>query len=256
MAISRLQMKENYNLNRTVMKNQKSFSQLIEQVARKNSIATVFSDFLEMSACALSMGMQEERYHEIVRRYEKPDAYRMAEAFAVMVDEMDNAGQGLHDMLGDFFMEHISHGHNGQFFTPEPICELMARITIGEIVPGQKIQDCAVGSGRTLLAAAKINRGALFFGADVDRNCCLMCLINLCLNGLCGEVAWMNSLSNQFYGAWRIDLHPLYRTPYIRQITEDECYQLLRLPVKPEKETEPLPVVVLNNIEAVQGTLF
>jgi hypothetical protein len=237
------------------MKNQKSFSQLIEQVARRNSIATVFSDFLEMSVCALSMGAKEERYLEIVRRYEKPDAYAFADAFAAMVDVMDNGGEGLHDMLGDFFMEHISHGHNGQFFTPEPICEMMARVQ-GDIPDGAKIQDCAVGSGRTLLAAAKINRCALFFGADVDRNCCLMCLINLCLNGLMGEVAWMNSLSNQFYGAWRIELHPVYRTPYIRQITEDECYQLLRLPVNPKKETEPLPVVVFNKVEAVQGTLF
>lgn len=241
------------------MKNQKTFSQIIEQVARRNSIATVFSDFLEMAVCALSMGAKEDRYLEIVRRYEKPDAYRMAEAFGAMVNEMDNCGEGLHDMLGDFFMEHISHGHNGQFFTPEPICEMMARMTIAEIVPGQKIQDCAVGSGRTLLAAAKINRQARFFGADVDRNCCLMCLINLCLNGLCGEVAWLDSLSNSFYGAWHIIIHPIYRVPYIIEVSEDECYQVLRLKHKAEPEcikAEPLPEVLVIKGEAVQGTLF
>ena len=52
-------------------KKSKSFAQYMVQIARRNSIASVFTDFLEMSVCALSMGMQEERYLEIVRRYEK-----------------------------------------------------------------------------------------------------------------------------------------------------------------------------------------
>ena len=49
-----------------------------------------------------------------------------------------------------------------------------------------------------------------------------MTLINLCLNGLKGEVAWLNSLSNEFYGAWRVEIHPVYRTPYIRKIDKEE----------------------------------
>ena len=92
---------------------------------------------LEMSVCALSMGMQEERYLEIVRRYEKPDAYAMSEAFGALVQEMDNCGEGLKDIFGEFFMEYITHGHNGQFFTPEPICEMMARMQ-GDIADGSK----------------------------------------------------------------------------------------------------------------------
>ena len=176
-----------------------------------------------------------------------------------MVDEMDNAGKGLHDMLGEFFMEYISHGHNGQFFTPEPICEMMARITCGEMMPGQRVYDCACGSGRTLLAAAKINRNGLFFGTDIDRNCCMMTLINLCLNGLCGEVAWMNSLSNEFYSAWHIITHPVHGVPYIREITVDECYQVLR-PRSDKADNksipEPLPKLPITKIEAIQKTLF
>jgi len=239
-------------------KKSKSFAQYMVQIARRNSIASVFTDFLEMSVCALSMGMQEERYLEIVRRYEKPDAYAMSEAFGALVQEMDNCGEGLKDIFGEFFMEYITHGHNGQFFTPEPICEMMARMQ-GDIADGSKIQDCACGSGRLLMAAAKINRNALFFGADVDRNCCLMTLINLCLNGLKGEVAWLNSLSNEFYGAWRVEIHPVYRTPYIRKIDKEECYQVLRLPVAETAETvtpETIPEVIIMRQDAVQGSLF
>lgn len=237
-----------------------SFAKCIERVAMRNSVATVFSDFLEMSVCALSFGAKEERYLEIVRCYDKQDAYKLSEAFAAMVIEMDNNGQGLHDMLGDFFMEHISHGHNGQFFTPEPICQLMANVQ-GEIADGTKIYDCACGSARTLLAAAKINRRALFFGADVDRNCCFMSLINLCLNGLEGEIACMNSLTNEFYSAWRVKIHPINLVPYIYEITADECYQLLKPRSLPDESMgtscpEPIPEIVLNREYAVQQSLF
>jgi len=211
------------------MEKQKSFAQYMQQLARRNSISTIFSDFLEMTVCALSLGAMEDRYLEIVRRYDKPEAYLMAEAFGALVIEMDDRGEGLRDVFGDFFMEHISHGHNGQFFTPEPVCELMARLN-EPIGFGQRVLDCACGSGRILMAAAKINRNALFYGADIDRNCCMMCLINMCLNGMFGEVAWMNSLSNQFYGAWQVQLHPTGKGPYIVQITESESQIVLKLP--------------------------
>jgi len=213
----------------------------MQQLARRNSISHVFSDFLEMSVCALSLGAMESRYLEIVGRYDKHEVNLMADAFATLVMEMDDNGDGLRDILGDFFMEHISHGHNGQFFTPEPICEMMARMT-NPVETGSRILDCACGSGRTLLAAAKINRNAFFYGADVDRNCAMMCLINQCLNGLLGEVAWMNSLSNQFFGAWKIQLHPTGGIPYIVPITEAESVVVLKMPEQKATQTKtPIP---------------
>jgi type I restriction-modification system DNA methylase subunit len=223
------------------MEKLKSFSLYMQQLARRNSISNVFTDFLEMSVCALSLGTMESRYLEIISRYEKHEVNLMADAFAALVMEMDNNGEGLRDVFGDFYMEHISHGHNGQFFTPEPICELMARVQ-GKIENGSRVLDCACGSGRTLLAAAKINRNATFFGADIDLNCCMMCLINQCLNGLLGEVAWMNSLSNEFFGAWQIRLHPTGGIPYIVPITEAESLIVLKLPKQKEtpiKATTP-----------------
>lgn len=211
------------------MKNQKSFAGSLLQVARRNSVSHVFSDFLEMVVCALSMGAMETRYLEIVRKYEKQEAYLMAEAFGALVLEMDNHGEGLRDVLGDFFMEHISFGHNGQFFTPEIICRFMARIN-EPIQDGARILDPACGSGRTLMAAAGINRNARFYGADVDRNCAMMAAINFCLNGMFGEVAWMDSLSNQFHGGWQIRPYPGYGNPYLVQIAESESVICLKLP--------------------------
>lgn len=216
------------------MEQLKNFSQYILQIGYKYGLHSVFDDFLEMVICSLSLGAKEDRYHEIVRNYEKPDAYLMAEAFGALIIEMDNKGEGLKDGFGDFYMEYLSHGHNGQFFTPEPICEMMARI-LNPAGFGERVADCCCGSGRMLLAAAKISRNSLFFGADVDRTCAMMCVINLCLNGLLGEVCWMDTLMNRFYGGWRIELHPEKGVPYIREITESESYMVLRLPEKKQE---------------------
>jgi hypothetical protein len=236
------------------MEKLKSFSQYMQQLAGRNSISHVFSDFLEISVCALSLRALETRYLEIVGRYEKHEVNLMADAFAALVMEMDNNGEGLRDILGDFFMEHISHGHNGQFFTPEPICEMMARMT-NPVEPGSRILDCACGSGRTLLAAAKVNRNASFYGADVDRNCAMICLINFCLNGMLGEVAWMNSLSNEYFGAWQIQLHPTGGVPYIVPITEAESVIVLKMPAQKATPIKaPIPAfadVLAELIEAV-----
>ncbi|MBL7968914.1 MAG: hypothetical protein JNK09_18060 [Prolixibacteraceae bacterium] len=98
----------------------------------------MFDDFLEMVIYSISLGAKEDRYHEIVRNYEKPDAHLMAEAFGALVMEMDNKGEGLKDGFGDFYMKYLSYGHNGQFFTLEPICDMMARM----LTPAGFREDC------------------------------------------------------------------------------------------------------------------
>jgi hypothetical protein len=44
-----------------------------------------------------------------------------------------------------------------------------------------------------------------------------------------GEVAWMDSLSNQYFGGWVIE-HTIKGIPRIREITERESYIHLKLP--------------------------
>lgn len=53
-------------------------------------------------------------------------------------------------------MEYVSHGHNGQFFTPMIIGDFMAKaVATDEIQPGQSVCDPSCGSGQLLLSAAK-----------------------------------------------------------------------------------------------------
>lgn len=208
--------------------NRESFTQIMNQLARRHGVQALFSDFLHLCICAFSHGAMEDEYHNTIRKYEKPEAYRISEALGALVIEMTGDGCGMIDILGTYFEENISHGHNGQFFTPQPICDLMAGFN-QPIAPLQRILDPACGSGRMLLSAAKINRFARFYGADNDRTCAQMTVINLFLNNLYGEVAWMDSISNQFYRGWAIE-PTIKGVPRIREIAERESRIHLKLP--------------------------
>lgn len=214
----------------------KKFSDILEKLAYSHNRSNVFDDFLQMAVCALSLGTQEELYFKTIKKYEAIDLQKFAEAFALLVAEMDNEGEGLRDCLGDYFQEFISGGHNGQFFTPSPLCEMMAKITIPESSEaGETVADCACGSGRTLLAAAKQNRFLNFNAADVSLTCCLMTLINLCLNNLEGIVSWMDSLSLKIWGQWVIEKNYLG----VCVIHKIEIVQPVIFDIKPTDERKP-----------------
>ena len=220
------------------MKNKlQKFETIMDGLSRRHGVHNVFSDFLTLLICAFSHGKMEDQYFRVIRKYEKPYAYTFSEALAALVIEMTgNDGNGMVDVLGHYFEQHLSFGRNGQFFTPQNICDLMARM-LNHSRAGERIADPACGSGRMLMAMAKVNRYALFYGADVDANCAKMATINLCLNGMFGEIAWMNTLTNQYFSGWQI--YPTIKgCPCIRQITEKESYIHLKLPEKKSETVE------------------
>lgn len=48
------------------------------------------------------------------------------ELFVQMFYRVSEYSEGFCDVLGDMFMECVSHGNNGQFFTPIHVADLMA----------------------------------------------------------------------------------------------------------------------------------
>ena len=206
------------------------FSQYMEQLARRHGVQAVFNDFLSLLVCAFSLGQREDEYLATIRKYEKPEAYTISEALAALVIEMTGDGEGFIDVLGDYFEQNISHGHNGQFFTPQNICDMMARLqNPPEML--SRVHDPACGSGRMLMAMAKLNRRALFYGADNDLTCARMTVVNMTLNSMFGEVAWMNTITQQWYGGWIIE-PTIHGCPRVMPITESQSYIKLRLPEK------------------------
>lgn len=131
---------------------------------------------------------------------EKCQTHPKVQQLVSLVTSIGKLSEGFNDPLGELYMQAISNSHNGQYFTPTPICEMMATMSVGNnSLPGQTVADCACGSGRMLLAAAKINRYLHLYGADLDNTCCKMALLNMLFNSLPGEIAHMNSLGNEFY---------------------------------------------------------
>lgn len=119
---------------------------------------------------------------------------------------LGEAAEDYHDCFGEIFMDRISHGAKGQFFTPEHIAHMMAEITEPT---GNAINDCACGSGRLLLGGLRHSRAngkePFIYAGDVDYLCCKMVLLNLCLNSARGEVRHGNALTADVLGVWHID---------------------------------------------------
>lgn len=171
---------------------------------RGHSMASVFDDFLTACVCTMALGTMEEEYLEVARRYSsgepgKRGVDRFAEAFVALVNGMTESGC---DLLGDLFEGAITHGENGQFFTPEHVAELMAKLT--DDGSGETVSDPACGSGRCLLAAARINPARKLYGTDLDHRCVKMATLNLALNGLRGQVTWGNTLTLEEFGYYAV----------------------------------------------------
>lgn len=192
----------------------KEFVKIIEKLGRRHSVERVFSDFLILATCA---------YHPqtIATRGQRPDADNEAEymqvAKAYTRDELNDiaklmslvmlqaAERPYSDLLGEFFTEHVTRGRNGQFFTPDSICVMMAKMQIGDEPPVNKtVADPACGSGRMLLAFAEEAPGNTFYASDVDAQCARMTVLNFFANGMTGEVAWMNALSMECWRGWHV----------------------------------------------------
>lgn len=179
-------------------------------------------------------------------------------ALSEIMLEIGERSEGYTDALGDIFMDFVSHGHNGQFFTPQPITDMMAQMIITDPADGKSICDPTCGSGRMLLSAAKINRKFKFTGADLDQRCCKMTAINLAMNSLQGEVAWMNTLTMEHYGSLFVHIEPITRLPFIITRGKGQTHvveQLRKTPPQPPQAIQE-PVRKPGMVRQEQLVLF
>lgn len=98
---------------------------------------------------------------------------------------------------------------NGQFFTPDSLCKLMADITYADVEEREyngglvRVNDCACGSARTLLAHFMDKTredhalaGKYFYeAADIDLPTCKMAACNMMIHGMQGRVVCQDQLS-------------------------------------------------------------
>jgi type I restriction-modification system DNA methylase subunit len=183
------------------------FKKCFEKLSYRHSYSDTFNHFLDFALWMLDPLKNREPVKYLENIYEEKDAQTMCDMFYHWSDACDNNGEGFHDLLGEMFMEFVSHGRNGQFFTPQPVCDMMANILIDTPEDGKTVSDPACGSGRLLLAAAKLNRKMNFYGADNDLTCCKMAALNLIINTMAGEIAHMNSVTMEYYRSYHIKVY-------------------------------------------------
>lgn len=205
------------------------FGEYLESISRKHGRGKVFDDFLQIIVCCLSMGRKEELYFKTIKPYDRKELDLFTQAFASLVMQMNDFP--LTDPFGDYFEKWLSDGKNGQFFTPTSVCDLMAQLTTA-VQPKEKrkngdvrVYDPACGSGRLLLSAAEQDRKQFFIGADISYTCCLMTIINLCLNSLNGEVLHMNTLSTECWHRWCVIVDSFTKIPTVYEVDTKKINQ-------------------------------
>ncbi len=187
---------------------QKKIVKLFESLEGKYSINGLWSDFIVMTACAISNAVdaehreqREEMFQSISSKYGSKEMTTFSQILGSIVQALEeNPSQ---DLLGEIYMcLGLRNESTGQFFTPYSLCMAMAEMSSGDLE--QRLQekewitvyDPACGAGATLIAFAnvclkkKINyqQRCLFSCQELDFTTACMCYIQLSLLGCPGYI--------------------------------------------------------------------
>lgn len=128
----------------------------------------------------------------------------------MVAEEMENGNA--FDLFGQLyeqmFLLKSKASANGQFFTPDSLCRLMADITDADVEEDEsdggmvRVNDPACGSARTLLAhfMRKTHENPALAGryyyeaADIDLPTCKMAACNMMIHGMQGRVVCQDQL--------------------------------------------------------------
>lgn len=192
----------------------KEILKIFESLRYKRDLWSVYSDFLEMTAIAISNSAErfflpgsfekrEQRYLSLAETYDKNELLKMSEAFNLFVKLQDYnlQSQGAKDILGGLLMDlNLGDKWAGQFFTPDHVANLMAKLTYTEEGLKKEIKergfvyasDPAVGGGVTMIGLVNAmldggcnpQRELLIECGDLDKRACFMTYIQLATLGI------------------------------------------------------------------------
>ena len=198
----------------------KEIIKVIESIAYKHGISTVFDDYLTIASCAVSNTVdkvhfdeREALYMQTIKKYSKEELQKFVELHAMVVNALE---QSLYssDLLGELYHSlNQSNSRNGQFFTPIHIAEFMAEAMLGpkctEIEEKGHVTLCepTCGSGVMVIAAANSlyknhynpSQNMCVLACDNDIRCAKMAYIQLSYLGIPAVVVHGDSLAMQEY---------------------------------------------------------
>lgn len=193
----------------------------IRSLAQYYGLNQVFTTFLELTALCLSIEADPMSQSERLQRYndmvadmdaETVSAYARMEVY--LIEEVQRTKDCPYDILGEIFMSlGLSNEWNGQFFTPDHICRMMAKLVGADLLPERgsiTINEPTCGSGAMVLGAvhAMKEKGldcqshALFVAQDIDIRCVWMAYIQLWLYEIPAVVIHGDTLAMKEWSRW------------------------------------------------------
>ena len=195
----------------------------IRKLSQSQGLNAVFTTFLEITATSIAAQMDpenaaesEKQYGEIVSGMEPEVLSSYARMFALLYLAARDRADDPCDILGDIYHElRLNNEWNGQFFTPDDICRMMAQIVnpVDELSEAGKpvlINEPACGSGTMIIGAVwamkqkdfDFQRKSFFVAQDIDIRCVWMAYIQLSLYGIPAVVIHGNTLTMEEWSRW------------------------------------------------------
>lgn len=252
----------------------RQFNKLFERLNNKWDNSTVFDDFLTICMCYFSAGEMKEEYQQVIKRYDKHEIeifYEMLKCWLFTVREkIGDSDTACYDFFGNYYQVLASMSKQqrlGQFFTPESVTDMMAKMLMGVQPQPEKGKwiiagDPACGSGRAIVAMhVHLKRNAYYVAEDIDQICCKMTCLNMVIHGCVGEVVWHNSLDpDSFYGGWQVNnTLPYMGVPSIIKTERENLISMQRKPAPAVSEVQRKespaiePQITLETAERISG---
>lgn len=198
----------------------KEFLKAFNRLTYRHRAWDIWRDFITMFACSISNPLdktnydeREKMYMKTIRKYNKQEQAIFPELAAHTVMALEENPE--QDFLGGIFMElNLGNGSHGQFFTPYHVCDLMAKVAMGDGVIKEvkekgyiTINDSCCGAGATLIAGIhearrqlekenlNFQNHVLIVAQDIDMTVALMCYIQISLLGVAGFVKVGNTFT-------------------------------------------------------------
>lgn len=210
----------------------KEILKIFESLRYKRDLWSLYSDFLEMTSIAISNSAErfflpaifekrEQRYLSLAKTYKRDELMKFSEVFALFVKLQDYNLEvhGAKDILGGLLMElGLGDKWGGQFFTPDHVANLMAKMAYTEEGLKKEVKergfvyasDPAVGGGVTMigLVNAMLDGGCnpqkeLFIECgDLDKRACFMTYIQLATLGIPAIVKNQDAITGKVFDVW------------------------------------------------------
>lgn len=193
---------------------QADFRDILKSISHAHDAKRVFDAFVRLAACALAAQTREPEYLEEAKRWERAELDQFGQALGALVLEMES--KPFEDVLGSHYMESAvsrkGQQWRGEFHTPKPVCDLIARMTLAgmEPLPTDRpitVMEPACGAGAMILSLAEavtpeVRRRLRVTAIDISRTACDMAFVNTTLWGIPTRVIHGNTLSREYWAAW------------------------------------------------------